>query len=53
LLWFLDHREYPECGVEELREFFVYLRRGHLELGGRFGNPRLNRPVTPGTVHSY
>src|SRR5579862_6297824 len=53
LLWFLRQREYPECGVTELRQFFVYLTNGHKEPGGRWGNPRETEPVRPSTVATY
>lgn len=53
LVWFLSSRSLPWCGVNELRAFLHYLTHGHKEPGGRFGNPRLNRGVTPGTVKSY
>jgi hypothetical protein len=47
LVWFLNHREYEVCGLTELRAFFHYLNHGHKEPGGRWGNPRCTRPVTP------
>lgn len=37
LLWFLNHRELSECSTSELRQFFLYLRKGHEEPGGRWG----------------
>ena len=33
--------------------FFLYLRNGHDEPGGRWGNPRNCRPVSSGTVTTY
>jgi site-specific recombinase XerD len=53
LVWFLRHQDFQECGTLELRQFPVYLTRGHEETGGRWGNPHLNRPVRPRTVKDY
>lgn len=53
LLWFLNHREYHACGLNELRQFFHYLGHGHEEPAGRFGNPNLKRAVRPITVRDY
>lgn len=53
LLWFLHDRELPVCGKPELLRFFGYLRNGHDEAGGRWGNPPMARTVRPGTLASY
>jgi hypothetical protein len=53
LLWFLRKRRYETCGVSELRDFLAYVTNGHKEPGGRWGNPKLTRPVKPGTVKDY
>lgn len=53
LLWFLRRREYSVCGILELRQFLVYLTRGHEEAGGRWGNTANSKPVRPGTVATY
>ncbi len=53
LEWFLQLRGHDVCGQTELREFLVYLTRGHAEPGGRWGNPHLTRPVRPRTVKDY
>lgn len=53
LLWFLEHRQYSTCGTPELRQFLAYITTGHLEPGGRWGNPHMTRAVTPRTVASY
>jgi hypothetical protein len=45
LVWFLQHRQYQVCGTAELRQFLSYLMHGHEEPGGRWGNPRFNKPV--------
>jgi integrase/recombinase XerD len=53
LLWFLEHRGYDPCGSRELKEFLYYLRHGHEEAGGRWGNKRCNKTVRPETVKDY
>lgn len=53
LVWFLRHRGFDSCGTSELRQFFVYLARGHEEEGGRFGNKQLTRAVRPITHKDY
>lgn len=53
LRWFLEHRGYAVCGTTELKEFLHYLRHGHEEPGGRWGNKRCNKPVRPVTVKDY
>lgn len=56
LVWLLKHRGSDTCGVDELRAFFLYLRNGHTEPGGRWGNPTETaplRPLTHRTYHAY
>jgi integrase/recombinase XerD len=53
LLWFLKRNRCASCGTLELRQFLAYLTHGHEEPGGRWGNPRMIRPVRPRTVHTY
>jgi site-specific recombinase XerD len=53
LLWFLERRRFAVCGVAELRQFFHYLRHGHEEPGGRWGQPRLTTPLRPVSVKDY
>jgi integrase/recombinase XerD len=53
LLWFLNDRDFDTCSVYELRAFFAYLRTGHEDSGGRFGNPRLTKPLQPVTIHTF
>jgi hypothetical protein len=53
LLWFLRQRNYEVCGPRELKEFFLYLRHGHEQDGGRWGNKRLITPPRPETVKDY
>lgn len=52
-VWFLHHKELDECGEGELREFFHYLRHGHKEADGRWGNPHLTRPLRPISIKDY
>lgn len=52
-LWFLRHRRYQMCGVEEVRQFLHYLGHGHEEDGGRFGKANLKRAARPVTVFDY
>ena len=51
--WFVRFREYESCGLPELRAFFHYLNHGHKEPGGRWGNPRMTKPLSSGRVKSY
>lgn len=53
LRWYLTRREEIVCGVEELRGFFLYLQRGHLDPGGRWGNPTETNPLRPLTLRTY
>ena len=50
LLWFFEHRQYGVCGPAEMRQLFVYLTEAHLSPEGRWGNPRLRKPLRPVTV---
>ncbi len=53
LQWFLDRKNLDSCGVDELRGFFLYLQRGHLDPGGRWGNPRETNPLRPLSLKTY
>ena len=53
LLWFLDKKGYPTCSHHELREFLAYITTGHQDPEGRWGNPRVRKPVRPITVAHY
>jgi site-specific recombinase XerD len=53
LRWFLRVKGCTECGTGELRRFLAYATNGHLEPGGRWGNPRMTRPIRPITVRGY
>ncbi len=51
--WFLEHKNFQSVGVAELRAFFLYCAEGHLEQGGRWGNPTLTTPMRPISVQGY
>jgi len=53
LHWLLVKRGYTACGTQEIRAFLAYTSSGHLEPGGRWGNPHLTQPVRPRTVKDY
>jgi len=53
LLWWLHERGHLRCGVNELREFFVYLGDPDGNKTGRWGNPRLTSAVKTGTAYTY
>jgi len=50
LFWFAKHRQLTAIGTPELRQFLLYLRNGHEEPGGRWGNRLCNKPLRPRTV---
>ncbi len=52
-LAFMKDGGYEECGLCELREFFAHLKDGHTLPGGRFGNLRLNTPLSANTLALY
>ena len=52
-LWFLRIRGIETVGVHEIRQFLHYLGHGHMEPGGRWGNPRQINPVSSGTIKTY
>jgi integrase/recombinase XerC len=54
--WLAEREGWGEVGPDEVREFLAYVRDGHEEPGGRWGNPRNSknlRPVTPTTLAAY
>jgi integrase/recombinase XerD len=53
LLWWFDHVGITICGTAELKAFLTYVSTGHEEPGGRWGNPRLSKPVRPRTVKDF
>jgi integrase/recombinase XerC len=53
LLWFLGQKELPSCGLSELKALFGYIRSGHEQEGGRWGNEANTRQVRPATALMY
>ena len=53
LLWFLGERNYTTCDRSELMDFLAYCSDGHNEPGGRWGNPRMTRPISARTLWNY
>jgi integrase/recombinase XerC len=51
--WFLNDREFDSCGSAEIRQFLNYVKNGHTDPRGRWGNPQQTRPVRKSTVHQY
>lgn len=52
-LWFLRQREVNRVSTPEVRSFFAYVNRAHESPEGRWGNPRMNKPVKATTVETY
>jgi hypothetical protein len=50
LFWWLRREGHTCFSVLELRDFFVYINRGHKEPGGRWGNSQQTREVKSSTV---
>jgi hypothetical protein len=56
IVWFLEMRDYENCGVTELRQLFAYIHepceegKWGLEYNGR---PRVTRAASPATRFSY
>ncbi|HEX8237762.1 MAG TPA: tyrosine-type recombinase/integrase [Abditibacteriaceae bacterium] len=53
LLWFLHRNEKSVCTVSDLRQFLIYLQKGHRDPGGRWGQENLKKPVSQRTVRYY
>ena len=53
LIWFLENKNLDECDRHALVSFLSYVRHGHEEPGGRWGNPRMTRPTKPRTAKNY
>ncbi len=52
-LWWLHRQHCDECSTRELRHFLAYVGNGHLQPGGRWGNPQLTKAASPRTVQYY
>jgi integrase/recombinase XerD len=59
VVWLAQKRGWQSVGVDELKQFFLYLRHGHLEEHGRFGEPdkkcktTQREEMSSGSVKSY
>jgi site-specific recombinase XerD len=53
LVWFLRREGLTVCDTAALRGFLHYVRVAHEEQGGRWGNPRLKKPLRPRTLQTY
>ena len=53
LVWFLSDLNLSQCGKRELQQFLIYLRNGHEDLRGRWGNCHLRKPASSGTAMTY
>lgn len=53
LVWLAVRESWTDIGKEQVRVFLGYLSTGHQDVGGRWGNPQMTRPVRPITVHTY
>ena len=53
LFWFLKKEGIEAVGTTELKQFMLYLSKGHEEPGGRWGNPRMTEPMRPVSIHAY
>lgn len=51
--WYLQREQIATVTVTAIRRFLHYVRTGHEDPNGRWGNPRWKRPVKPGTVASF
>src|SRR5687767_12062022 len=51
--WFLNERSFETCDVNELRAFLAYVKNGHTDPAGRWGNPAMTRPVGRRTQQAY
>lgn len=57
LEWFMENVSYDERSgvwdIAALRKFIAYVRNGHKEPGGRWGNKRLTKATRPLTIHRF
>ena len=53
LEWFLITKRYDVCDTDELKHFMSYMKHGHDEVGGRWGNPRMTKPMSARSVATY
>jgi hypothetical protein len=53
LKWFLEDKKLETCSKRELQQFILYVRKGHEDPCGRWGNKHNTRPARPSTVGTY
>jgi len=53
LFWFFDREGFKTVEVAELKAFFHHLTSGHTDPAGRFGNPRLTKPLRPVSLKGW
>lgn len=53
LVWFLQLKKLECCSRTEIRLFLEYVKNGHKEPGGRWGNAQLTKPVSKRTLRDY
>ena len=53
LKWFLEDKKLEVCSKRELQQFILYVRKGHEDPRGRWGNKHNTRPARPSTVGTY
>lgn len=50
LVWWLNREALDTCSSAEIKGFLCYVTTGHNDVGGRYGNPALTKPVRTRTV---
>lgn len=53
LSWFLHSEGHDQCGTQEIRAFFSYLRTSHERPEGRWGNEKQKRALSAGTMQMW
>jgi hypothetical protein len=46
LAWFIQRQGYTTIGTPQLRAFLAYVTNSHRDSGGRWGNPKMTKPVS-------
>lgn len=49
----MDDKKLDGCGKREMQQVMIYLRNGHDDPRGRWGNPLLKKPASAGTAATY
>ena len=53
LLWFYEEKKFTICNKLTLTQFMLYVKNGHKEEGGRWGNTQLTKAASAGTSATY